>query len=150
MKEWKLRQKIFYKIFEGQDLGDNFSEMETTEDWESKVIVEQALEYPVKQLNIFSYPAKSYTVAITFAKLLEQKFGENFYDALADESLLYDNDPYFKSYDKDKETYDRIIERFPWELLENPNLASDNYQRTVDYFYREFLLHEETKLYAPS
>ncbi len=146
MKEWQIRQDIFHKFFQQQDLGDSLDKETIIEEFDTQMIVQRALEYPLKQTKDLYYPGKSYAVAITFAKLLEKYFNEDFYEALDDKMLLYGNDPHFKTYSEDKEIYDQIIKNFPFQLLDQGSeIACENYKKTYQYFLKEFLLHEDTK-----
>lgn len=81
------------------------------------------------------FPAKSVFVAIIYAKCMEDFFHIDFYSALDDEDLL-ENDRYFTVYSKNKEIYDRIIERIHKDSI--LNYAST--EKTVDYFKKEFLV----------
>ena len=80
------------------------------------------------------YPAKSYFVAIIYAKCLEQWFNIPFYEALNDNDLLPD-DKWFVTYENDKETYDKII----YSINDIWNYESIN--KTVEYFKKEFLIN---------
>jgi hypothetical protein len=150
MKDWHVRHKIFHQIFKDKDMGDDLSNYKIIEEWEKESIVKRAVQYPTIQQEELYYPGKSYSVAITFAKLLEKNFGEDFYESLDDELLLFGNDPYHKRYSEEKEVYDEILKDFPFEALENDNLSSEDYKKTMHYFYLEFLLDDETKMFAPS
>jgi hypothetical protein len=83
------------------------------------------------------YPAKSYVVALVFARLLVLHFEESFYDVLDDPELLYGSDPHFLPYSDDPDTYDKILtfiggpENIP---LEGPLIA-----HTVKYIHDECL-----------
>lgn len=79
------------------------------------------------------YPAKSYFVAIVYAKCLEKYFGGNFFEYLNDSELLPD-DTYFKVYSQDKSTYDNIINRIG-NIWQYPSIC-----KTVNYFKKEFLI----------
>lgn len=79
------------------------------------------------------YPAKSYFVAIVYAKCLEKYFGGNFFEYLNDPELLPD-DTYFKVYSQDKSTYDNIINRIG-DIWQYPSIC-----KTVNYFKKEFLI----------
>lgn len=79
------------------------------------------------------YPAKSYFVAIVYAKCLEKYFGGNFFEYLNDSELLPD-DTYFKIYSQDKSTYDNIINRIG-DIWQYPSIC-----KTVNYFKKEFLI----------
>ncbi len=79
------------------------------------------------------YPAKSYFVAIVYAKCLEKYFGGSFFEYLNDPELLPD-DTYFKIYSQDKSTYDNIINRIG-DIWQYPSIC-----KTVNYFKKEFLI----------
>lgn len=79
------------------------------------------------------YPAKSYFVAIVYAKCLEKYFGGSFFEYLNDPELLPD-DTYFKVYSQDKSTYDNIINRIG-NIWQYPSIC-----KTVNYFKKEFLI----------
>lgn len=79
------------------------------------------------------YPAKSYFVAIVYAKCLEKYFGGSFFEYLNDPELLPD-DTYFKVYSQDKSTYDNIINRIG-DIWKYPSIC-----KTVNYFKKEFLI----------
>lgn len=79
------------------------------------------------------YPAKSYFVAIVYAKCLEKYFGGSFFEYLNDPELLPD-DTYFKTYSQDKFTYDNIINRIG-DIWQYPSIC-----KTVNYFKKEFLI----------
>lgn len=150
MKEWQIRHQIFHKMFKDMDLGDDLSKETIIEEHEPDKIVARALDYPIRQTKELYYPGKSYCVAIIFAKLIAKHFNEDFYELLNHEDLLYKNDPYFIPYHQARDIYDQIIAKFPWDFLEDHTLGSPNFQKTCDYFYKEFLLHEDTKIFAPS
>ena len=150
MKEWQIRHKIFHQVFKGTDLGDDLSKETIIEDFSKEKIIKKALEYPLIQTRELYYPAKSYAVGIIFAKLLEHYFEEDFLECLNNDKLLYENDPYFVVYSKDKETYDEIIKSFPFELLAKKEKCSQNLLKTIEYFEKEFLIHDDTKMLLPS
>lgn len=79
------------------------------------------------------YPAKSYFVAIVYAKCLEKYFGGSFFEYLNDPELLPD-DIYFKIYSQNKSTYDNIINRIG-NIWQYPSIC-----KTVNYFKKEFLI----------
>lgn len=141
--DWKLRHKLFHTLFKDHDLGDDLSKETIVEEYEKEKIVQRATAYPVVQTKELYYPGKSYAIAVTFAKQLENNFGVDFYEALDDPDLLYGNDPYFVRYSDDKETYDKIIENFPWDAFEGE--CSENFKKTLYYFDFEFFLHEDSK-----
>ena len=101
----------------------------------SSDVVEPAVKYFNDKDLGFIYPAKSYVVAICYAYWLSKDFNENFYELLRDKDLLFNNDPYFKTYDNDREVYDNIIKRvFP--LNENKGIVLD----IKKYYMSEFLI----------
>lgn len=149
MKEWKVRSKIYHAMVTEYD--DDLSKEIVVENYDEDEIIRRALQYPIAQTVELYYPAKSYAVAIIFAYLLEQEFDEDFYESLQDANLLFENDPYFKPYeDYHIEIYNRIIDDFPFYLFKDPTLGSKNFQLTVEYFYKEMLLHADTKQYLSS
>jgi len=79
------------------------------------------------------YPAKSYFVAIVYAKCLEKYFSIPFYESLDYEDLLFD-DKYFVKYSDNNDVYDKIIEKIGdiWQYK--------SIDKTVEYFKKEFLL----------
>lgn len=150
MNEWKLRQHIFHKVFTPEEMGDDLKKEVVIENWQPEKIVEDALRYLTKQSQELYYPGKSYAVAIVYALLLEKEFGPNHIESLNDPDLLFGNDPYFVPYSKSPDIYQNILDSFPRELIDNPYNGSENFQKTHEYFYLEFLLHEKTSIYAPS
>jgi len=150
MKEWKIRQKIYHTMHQFEEFSDDLSKMKILENYDEFFIVEKALEYPFIQSEFLYYPAKSYAVAITYAYLIEKEFSDKMLECLDDPELLFNNDPYFKKYSDDKKIYDEIISKFPFEILEKMEKCSEDYKKTIEYFYKEFLLHEDTKIYAIS
>ena len=83
--------------------------------------------------SVLIYPAKSYFVAIVYAKCMEKYFGLNFYDGLSDKDLLFD-DKFFTPYLNDKQTYNKILNE-----IKNP-LEYNSTKKTVEYFKKEFLI----------
>ena len=81
------------------------------------------------------YPAKSYFVAIVYAKCLEKYFNIPFYEALDYNDLLFD-DNFFVPYHKDKVTYDRILEKIG-DIFQYQSI-----NKTMEYFKKEFMFVE--------
>lgn len=79
------------------------------------------------------YPAKSYFVAIVYAKCLEKYFNISFYEALDYNDLLFD-DKFFVPYSKDKDTYDKIIHQIG-DIFQYQSI-----NKTLNYFKQEFLI----------
>jgi hypothetical protein len=142
MKEWKTRQQITNRLHEHTDIAD----ASKVTVWDRSKLLPGAFEYWV--ISYFRlpgdgqlhYPQKSYAVALVYAKLLEQYFGESFYDVLDDRDLLL-GDKYFVRYSEDRATYDSIIRELTrqdmWNFEANP---ISQVQATVRYFKKEFLL----------
>lgn len=149
MKDWHIRHRIFHQLFKDMDMGDDLSKETIIEEFEEEVIVQRAIDYPKLQTRELYYPGKSFAVAVIFAKLLEKHFKEDFLTSLDDPLLLYGNDPYFVPYHEAPQIYDQIIKNFPFNLLESPLLGSENFQKTCEYFEKEFLIHDSTRIYAP-
>lgn len=95
-------------------------------------VEEQVINFFLTESELI-YPAKSYFVAIVYAKCLEKYFGINFFESLNDPELLPD-DTYFKVYSQDKLTYDNIINRIG-DIWQYPSI-----RKTVNYFKKEFLI----------
>lgn len=150
MKEWQIRNQTFKKLFSQTDLGDQLEKEIIIEDFAPEQIIAKALEYPTSTALELYYPAKSYAVAIIFALLLKKEFDEDIYTALSDPDLLNGDDPYFKTYIESKDIYDAILMRFPMDCVFKAEKYAENFQKTCDYFYMQFLLNEEMKVYAPA
>lgn len=115
MKEWRVAQEIYHRLH--KDYEDDLNNVDiVTQIVVSDNIVDNALEYFNSPTDIgWIYPAKSYVVAICYARWLAEDFeGEEFYDLLNDEMLLAGNDPYFVPYLKDPDTYNKIISRLTY------------------------------------
>ena len=133
MKEYKIRQDIFYRQHPGEFDDDlNTKNVEISDD-----IVDNAVRYFTSTDIGWIYPAKSYAVAILYAWWIQEEFGEDFYEVLDDPELLYNNDPYFVPYSHDKATYDSIIYDLPQDMTGGmiPDIRR--------YFEEEFLLNAE-------
>ena len=62
-----------------------------------------------------------------------------FYEALNDPNLLFDNDPYFVPHEKDKDTYDTILNIVGFDFDETLGIIPD----IKKYFIEEFLIDYE-------
>lgn len=132
-KDYKLRQRMYHHLESIDDYIDG--EHYVVVDVPGAELIEQILSYfqrPVKQLI---YPAKSYAVAIIYARLLNQYFGVPTHKALDDPDLFLGNDKFFVPYGRAKFVYDVILER---NLSINTSLPQ--VRATVDYFMKEFYL----------
>lgn len=129
-KEWKIRQSVYHKL--NNDYTDDLKKVKITI---SVDIVENAIRYFYNNDMPFIYPSKSYVVAICYAYWLSKDFGEDFYELLNDKDLLYDNDPYFKTYSEDTKTYDEILKKV-MPLDENKGIVPD----IKNYYMAEFFI----------
>lgn len=127
--EYKLYQRLYQDLV--KDHSDDFSKM----DWvTSPELVDNALSYFRKAEFPIIYPAKSYAVAIIYAKMIEQYYGIALRDSLNDTDLFLGHDEFFVPYNQDPETYEAILER----LKGIPDwLQSGWAPKTVEYFYLE-------------
>lgn len=129
-KEWKIRQALYHKLN-----GDYTDDLKKVKIEINKNIVENAVRYFYNTDMPFIYPSKSYVVAICYAYWLSKDFGEDFYELLSDKNLLYDNDPYFKTYEEDNNTYDEILKKV-MPLNENKGIVPD----IKNYYMAEFFI----------
>jgi len=129
-KEWKIRQALYHKL--NSDYTDDLKKVKIEI---NKNIVENAVRYFYNTDMPFIYPSKSYVVAICYAYWLSKDFGEDFYELLSDKNLLYDNDPYFKTYEEDNNTYDEILKKV-MPLNENKGIVPD----IKNYYMAEFFI----------
>jgi hypothetical protein len=132
MKEWKIRQEIYHRL--NTEYSDDLSlhHIEMTEN-----VVENAIRYFNERDIGWIYPSKSYMVGICYAKWLSEQFGKEPIDYLNEEDLLYGNDPYFVSYSKDKETYDKLLSLIDgWNFNQHIGIVPD----VKEYFNEEFMI----------
>ena len=134
MKNWKIQQSIYHKLNQLHD--DDLSLHDVKLDPE--IIKNAILYFKTTELG-WVYPAKSYVVGICYAKGLKQYFAENFYESLNDPDLLFGNDPYFVVYEKDKNTYDAILNNIGFDFDETMGIIPD----IKKYFIEEFLIDYE-------
>ncbi len=129
MKEWKIRQNIFHRLNHKHDDDLSLHSVEVTEN-----IVDNAVKYFTTTELSWVYPAKSYVVAICYARWLNEYFAEDFYDALNDPDLLFGNDPFYVPYEQDKYTYNKILETIGFDFDETAGIVPD----VKSYFMKEF------------
>lgn len=135
MSDWQIRRELFYRLNADREFDDDLGDKDVQ-------IVEDTVGYAIKYFQTadigWVYPAKSYMVAICYARWLEEEFGEEFYAMLDHPDLLAGNDPYFVPYSADKDTYDQILavvgRDFPME-----GVVPD----ARKYFEEEFMLNEQ-------
>ena len=127
--DWKYRRKLSYLINDFNDTGLYYTVKKYGSDEE---LVNEIVDFFISGSKLI-YPAKSYFVAIVYAKLLEEHFNENFYDCLSDKELLPD-DYFFVPYNRNRNVYNAVLSR-----IGNP-LEYKAAEKTKEYFYQEFLL----------
>ena len=128
--DYKERRKLSYLINAFDDIDLDYIYIKQSKEDLVKLIIKF---FNTESLLI--YPAKSYFVAIVYAKCIEKYFHINFYDALNDEELLPD-DKYFKTYNESKDIYDKVL-----ESIDNI-YKYDSIDKTVKYFKQEYLINE--------
>lgn len=111
MKEWKIKQEIYHRL--NKNFDDDLNKVDITI---SKNIKQDALNYFIKDVKEWIYPSKSYVVAFCYAYWISVDYNENMKDLLNDELLLAGNDPYYKIYNDDKETYDYLFEKIQFPI----------------------------------
>lgn len=111
-------------------------------DWDdiiADVIVDCSADVVEQTVQFFEsgsqciYPAKSYFVAITYAKCFEAYFLEDFYGVLDDKDLLPD-DKCFRRYSESKDVYDAVLRMLRYDFWSYKSV-----EPTVKYFCQEFL-----------
>ena len=128
--DYKERRKLSYLINAFDDIDLDYIYIKQSKEDLVKLIIKF---FNTESLLI--YPAKSYFVAIVYAKCIEKYFHINFYDALNDEELLPD-DKYFKTYNESKDIYDKVLESI------EDIYQYDSIDKTVKYFKQEYLINE--------
>lgn len=134
MDKWlRERRKFAYMFNEWEDTGPNLSEFPDP----SEDIIVQAVVYFFHKKSKCIQPFKSVYSTIIYARCMERYFNINFYEALSDPELMYD-DNWYMGYIDYPTMYDKIIEQVPdiWKYKESIS-------ESVRYFKREFLVEEE-------
>ena len=106
MKDWKIKQELYHRLNVVHE--DDLSKVNIQK---TNNVVDDAIKYFNERDVGWIYPSKSYVVAICYAWWLSHDFQEDFADLLNDKDLLYGNDPYFKTYSEDTDTYNAIIDK---------------------------------------
>ena len=128
--DWKYRRKLSYLINDFNDTGLYYTVKKYGSDEE---LVNEIVDFFISGSKLI-YPAKSYFVAIVYAKLLEEHFNENFYDCLNYKELLPD-DYFFVPYNRNRNVYNAVLSK-----IGDP-LEYKAAEKTKEYFYQEFLLY---------
>ncbi len=133
---WRERRILSYAMREFNDVNLPFEEQYGSDE----SVIETVIDF-FKTESTLIYPAKSYFVAIVYAKMLEKHFGIDFLEALDEDDLLPD-DKWFKPYHESKEIYDTILDRLPGNILDMPST-----EKTKAYFREEFLIGTDLQGY---
>lgn len=139
MLHWKTRLDLFNSTAE--EFTDDLNRVDIRTETDS---VTWAVKHFNERVDEWVYPAKSYFVAICYATWISYDFKEDFYDLLNDELLLAGNDPYFKTYSQDTETYNAIINQIE---LPGP-LAQTGMVPDVRSYYEEEMLFDQYPLHS--
>lgn len=126
---WRARRKLSYLMHEFDDFDLPYEIVEESD----KELVSRILRF-FYEGSEFIYPAKSYFVAIVYAKMLEQYFNISFYEALNQDDLLVD-DRFYCPYRFRKEIYDEVLQELPKDFL-----TLESTKKTITYFKEEFLI----------
>ena len=128
---WRERRKLSYLIHD-------FDDYRLPYEYNEEGIIDTVISFFRTESQLI-YPAKSYFVAIVYARMLELCFNIPFYTALDTSDLLIE-DNYFKPYTKDKTTYDSIINEVGTHIEKYE--AS---RKTIAYFKEEFLVGTDSE-----
>ena len=137
MKDWKVRQEVYHRLNPSTpDMYgiDDIQMMEHTDTLSIVAMVSRYLQGYVPEKVI--YPAKSYFVALVYARLLRDHFGEDPYSVLEDPNLLHGNDPYYETILTDGGVYVGVISAFGWDF----DLTVGEIPDVENYFRSEFML----------
>ena len=129
MQEWKVRQAVYHRLNQSHD--DDLSNFDIVI---SQNVVEDAIKYFTTTELGWVYPAKSYVVAICYARWIAENFSEEFYTVLDDRNLLFGNDPYFKPYSDASDIYNAILAKIGLMFDETKGIVPD----VRRYFNAEF------------
>lgn len=123
---WKMWQDSYRKLTEGQTQLVKFQY--------SPERVDNAIRFLIEPDHANVFPAQSRMVAIIYATLIEQVYGDEFYETLNDIELRLGYDPFFVPYLEDMEAYDRILA----QLKTIPNwLTTPGALRVIEQFHLE-------------
>jgi hypothetical protein len=136
MQDWKIRQEIFHRLHRVHNDDLKLHNIVIDEN-----IIDSCIKYFTTNELGWVYPAKSYVVGICYARWISHYFQENFYEVLNDSSLLFNNDPYFVTYDNGKDVYDSILKIIGLDFDETLGIVPD----IKEYFIEEFMVNIEDK-----
>lgn len=128
LEKIKNRRNLSYLMNDFDDYISNCSH----QSFSKTKLIEQIIEF-FKVESKLIYPAKSYFVAIIYAKCMEKYFKQNFYSCLNDVELLPDDES-FIPYQYSSYIYDKVL-RDVGDIWQYSSIY-----KTVEYFKQEFLV----------
>lgn len=131
MEEYKIRQEIYHRLNNQFD-----DDLKNKNIHYTKNVVDDAIRYFKEKDVGWIYPSKSFMVAICYSRWLSELYGGDPFKYLNEEDLLYNNDPFFSTYNKEKNVYDQILKIIGWNFNENNGMVPDVKQ----YFLKEFMI----------
>ncbi len=137
MKSWKVNQQIYHRLNpETPDMygPDDIEIMEHADSYTITAMVAKYMQGYIPEKVI--YPAKSYFVALVYARLLRDHFDEIPLMVLNDPDLLFGNDPHFQTYHDAQHIYDAILNVFGWDF----DLTLGEIPDVQSYFMDEVML----------
>jgi hypothetical protein len=113
MQEWKIKQDIYHRL--NREYQDDLNNVDIVISHDYDDIIRHFYE----KVDQWIYPAKSYFVAVCYASWISVDYDEDIISLLSDPMLLAGNDPYFKTYVEDQDTYDRILKdvKLPLKMI---------------------------------
>jgi len=136
MKNYKDLQHLYHCTMQTTDYIDNNDIIYVSR----QNLPERIIAYFNIEVTQLEYPAKSYAVAIIYAKLLEKYFDEDFYQALNDPDLLYNNDRFFVPYKEDQVMYDHVLSQIS---LNFNGWLPTQVHKTIKFFEKEFFIGQD-------
>jgi hypothetical protein len=137
MKKWKALQEAYHRLNpETPDMvdPDDIALMCETDPMSIVAMVSRYMQGYVPEKIV--YPAKSYFVALVYARLLRDHFGEDPVEMLGDIDLLHGNDPYYETIHTGHDIYMAVINAFGWDF----DLTLGEIPDVQKYFMDEFML----------
>tara|TARA_R110002072_G_scaffold64203_5_gene159721 strand:- start:61343 stop:61777 length:435 start_codon:yes stop_codon:yes gene_type:complete len=137
-----LRQTLFLSTNKEEKVVKKIIQRENQNNVE---LVEDIINYFLKDYDHLIYPAKAYCVALVYSSLLEKYFNIPFYESLNDPQLFQGTMKDFEAYQCRKNIYDQVIAE-----LKHRNLFSfeknqlDQVKATVSSFHLEFFTENQT------
>lgn len=127
--ELKQKRNLSYMIHDFDDCNLPYSRQVLSK----QDLIKQVVTF-FKTESKLIYPAKSFFVAIVYAKCLEKYFKQDFISSLSDSELLPDDIDFIPYNEKTKDIYDAILERIGdiWKYK--------SIEKTENYFKQEFLI----------